>query len=97
MRIDVVFWKLAIGNHFGLVDKWLLQREIFFDTSPVDSKNHTPDMPFDHRIHYPTEVQYNWSDRLRLVRSLFMPSMVKSKIDNDLIKGYINEMTFFLS
>jgi hypothetical protein len=56
VRIDVVFWKLAIGNHFGLVDKWLLQREIFSDTSPVDSKNHTPDMPFDRRIRYPTEV-----------------------------------------
>jgi hypothetical protein len=58
VRIDVVFWKLAVGIHFSSVDKWLLQREIFFDTSPVDSKNHTPDMPFDRRIRYPTEVQF---------------------------------------
>jgi long-chain fatty acid transport protein len=97
VRIDVVFLKLAVGIHFGSVDKWLLQCEIFFDTSPFDSEDHTPDMPIDRQIRYATEVQYNWSDRLRLVRSLFMPSMVKSKIDNDLIKGYINEMTFFLS
>jgi hypothetical protein len=88
VRIDVVFWKLAVGIHFGSVDKWLLQREIFFNTSAVNSKNHTPDMPFDRRIRYPTEVQYNWSDRLSTGGQFVSAEYGMVKIDNYLLKGY---------
>lgn len=60
----MISWKFAVEIHFCSVDKWLQQREIFFDTSPLDSEDHTQDMPIDRQIRYATEVQYNWSDRL---------------------------------
>jgi long-chain fatty acid transport protein len=60
----MISWKFAVEIHFCSLDKWLQQREVFFDTSPLDSEDHTPDMPIDRQIRYATEVQYNWSGRL---------------------------------
>jgi len=69
----------------------------FFDTSPVDSEDHTPDMPIDHQIRYATEVQYKWSDRLSTGAQFVYAEYGKVKIDNDLLKGDTNEMTFSFS
>ena len=97
VRIDMISWKFAVGIHFCSADKWLQQREVFFDTSPLDLEDHTPDMPIDRQIRYTTEIQYKWRDRLSTGAQFVYAEYGKVKIDNDLIKGYTNEMTFFLS
>ena len=68
----------------------------FFDNGPLDSEDHTPDMSIDRQFRYATEVQYKWSDRLSTGAQFVYAEYGKVKIDNDLIKGYTNEMTFFL-
>lgn len=69
----------------------------FFDTSPVDSEDHTSDMPTDHQIRYAPEVQYKWSDRLSTGAQFVYAEYCKVKIDNDLLKGDTNELTFSFS
>ena len=97
VRIDMISWKFAVGIHFCSVDIWLQQREILFDTSPLDSEDHTPDMPIDHQILYATDVQYKWSDRLSTGAQFVYAEYVKVKIGNDLLNGDTNELTFSFS
>jgi hypothetical protein len=97
MRIDMISWKFAVGIHFCSVDKWLQQREVFFDTGLLDSEDYTSYMSIDRPIRYATEVQYKWSDRLSTGAQFVYAEYGKVKIENGLIKGYTNEMTFFLS
>ena len=90
-------WKFAAGVHFRPVDKWLLQLGFSYDTSPVDSKDRTPDMPIDRQIRYATGVQYKWSDRLSVGGQFVYADYGKAKINNDLLKGDYkrNDILFF--
>ena len=90
-------WKFAGGVHFRPVDKWLLQLGFAYDTSPVDSKDCTPDMPIDRQIRYATGVQYQWSDQLSVGGQFVYADYGKAKIDNDLLKGDYkrNDILFF--
>ena len=44
-------------------------------------------MPFDPRIRYPTEVQYNWSDRRSTGGQFVSAEYGMVKIGNYLLKG----------
>ena len=90
-------WKFAAGVHFRPVDKWLLQLGFAYDTSPVESKDRTPDMPIDRQIRYATGVQYKWSDRLSTGAQFVYVDYGNAKIDNDLLKGGYkrNDLFFF--
>lgn len=90
-------WKFAAGVHFRPVDKWLLQLGFSYDTSPVDSKDRTADMPIDRQIRYATGVQYKWSDRLSVGGQFVYADYGKAKINNDLLKGDYkrNDILFF--
>jgi len=80
-------WKFAAGVHYHPVEKWLLQLGFSYDTSPVDSKDRTPDMPIDRQIRYAAGAQYKWSDRLSTGAQFVYADYGKAKIDNDLLKG----------
>ena len=97
VRIDMISWKFAVGIHFCSVDKWLQQREVFFDTSPLDLEDHTPDMPIDRQIRYATEIQYKWRDRLSTGTQFTYTDFGKARIDSDLLKGDYkrNDIFFF--
>ena len=58
-----------------------------YDTSPVDSKARTPDMPINRQIRYVTRVQYNWSDKMSTVAQFVYADYGEAKIDNQLLKG----------
>jgi long-chain fatty acid transport protein len=90
-------WKFAAGVHFRPVEKWMLQLGFSYDTSPVDSKDRTPDMPIDRQIRYATGVQYKWSDRLSTGAQFVYADYGNAKIDNDLLKGDYkrNDIFFF--
>lgn len=90
-------WKFAAGVHFRPVDKWLLQLGFAYDTSPVDSKDRTPDMPIDRQFRYATGAQYKWNDRLSTGAQFVYADYGKAKIDNDLLKGDYkrNDLFFF--
>lgn len=90
-------WKFAVGVHYRPVEKWLLQLGFSYDTSPVDSKDRTPDMPIDRQIRYAAGAQYKWSDRLSTGAQFVYADYGKAKIDNDLLKGDYrrNDIIFF--
>ena len=90
-------WKFAAGVHYRPVDKWLLQLGMSYDTSPVDSKDRTPDMPMDRQIRYATGVQYKWSERLSTGAQFVYADYGKARIRNDLLKGEYkrNDLFFF--
>ena len=82
VRIDMISWKFAVGIHFCSVDKWLQQREVFFDTGLLDSEDHTSYMSIDRPIRYATEVQYKWSDRLSYQFSVLLKYTLRHAIRN---------------
>jgi len=83
--------------HFKPVEKWLLQLEFSYDTSPVDSDDRTPDMPMDRQIRYAAGAQYQWSEKLSVGGQFVYADYGDAKIKNDLLKGEYdrNELFFF--
>jgi long-chain fatty acid transport protein len=91
-------WKFAAGVHYRPTDPWLLQLGFSYDTSPVDSKDRTPDMPIDRQIRYAAGAQYTWSERLSTGAQFVYADYGKAKIDNGLLQGdYKNNDLFFFS
>ena len=68
-------WTFAAGVHFRPVDKWLLQLGFAYDTSPVDSKDRTPDMPFA----MPPGPSTSGATGSQPVHSLYMPTTARPK------------------
>jgi long-chain fatty acid transport protein len=91
-------YKFAAGVHYRPVKDWLLQLGIAYDTSPVDSKDRTPDMPMDRQIRYATGVQYQWSEAVSLGGQFVYADYGNAKIKNDLLRGeYKRNDIFFLA
>ncbi|MGD9182088.1 MAG: outer membrane protein transport protein [Desulfobacterales bacterium] len=91
-------YKFAVGVHFRPVEKWLLQLGFAYDTSPVDSKDRTPDMPIDRQIRYATGVQYQWNEDVSLGGQFVYADYGDAKIKNDLLRGdYERNDLFFLA
>jgi long-chain fatty acid transport protein len=91
-------YKFAAGVHFRPVEKWLLQLGFAYDTSPVDSKDRTPDMPIDRQIRYATGVQYQWNEDVSIGGQFVYADYGDAKIKNDLLRGeYERNDLFFLA
>ena len=90
-------YKFAAGVHYRPVKDWLLQLGIAYDTSPVDSKDRTPDMPMDRQIRYATGVQYQWSEAVSLGGQFVFADYGKAKIKNDLLRGEYERNDIFFS
>ena len=48
----------AVGVDYALNKSWLLQAGIGYDTSPVDTKDRTTDMPIDRQVRFAFGTQY---------------------------------------
>jgi long-chain fatty acid transport protein len=91
-------YKFAAGVHYRPVDQWLLQLGFAYDTSPVEAKDRTPDMPIDRQIRYATGVQYQWSENVSLGGQFVYADYGDAKIKNDLLRGdYERNDIFFLA
>ncbi len=91
-------YKLAGGIHYRPSKPWLLKTGFAYDSSPVDSKDRTADMPMDRQLRYAVGAQYQWSDRLGLGGSFVYADYGKAKINNDrTLKGDYkrNDLFFF--
>jgi long-chain fatty acid transport protein len=90
-------YKFAAGVHYRPVDQWLLQVGFAYDTSPVDAKDRTPDMPIDRQIRYATGVQYQWSEDVSLGGEFVYADYGDAKIKNDQLRGDYerNDIFFF--
>ena len=91
-------YKLAGGIHYRPTKPWLLMTGVAYDSSPVDSKDRTADMPIDRQLRYSVGTQYQWSEHLNLGGSFVYADYGKAKINNNrTLKGDFkrNDLFFF--
>ncbi len=91
-------YKLAGGIHYRPSKPWLLMTGFAYDSSPVDSKDRTADMPMDRQLRYAVGTQYQWSEQLNLGGSFVYADYGKAKINNNnTLKGDYkhNDLFFF--
>jgi long-chain fatty acid transport protein len=55
---------LFVNAHYKPVDDWLLQAGVTYDTSPVDAKDRTADMPIDRQIRFALGAQHQLSETM---------------------------------
>jgi len=90
-------YKLSGGIRYRPSQPWLLMTGFAYDSSPVDAKDRTADLPVDRQLRYAVGAQYQWSERLNLGGSFEYIDLGDSKINNDrTLKGDFkrNEMFF---
>ncbi len=92
-------YKLAVGLHYRPSQPWLLMTGFAYDTSPVDAKDRTADLPVDRQLRYAVGAQYQWSERLNLGGNFEYIDLGDAKINNDrTLKGdYRRNEVFFVS
>ena len=54
-------WHVAIGAQYRIAEVWLYSLGFAYDSSPVDDKDRTPDMPLDRQLRFGTGLQYDWN------------------------------------
>jgi long-chain fatty acid transport protein len=89
-------WHFSGGLHYRLSEPWLLQVGIAYDTSPVDAKDRTADMPIDRQIRYALGAQYKLNEKVSLGGAFEVADYGDAGIDNSLLKGkYKNNNIYF--
>jgi long-chain fatty acid transport protein len=74
-------WHAAIGARYRFGEPWLWSVGFAYDSSPVDKKDRTPDMPLDRQIRLGTGLQYNWNQNLTLGAAYTYVDLGDAKID----------------
>lgn len=59
-------WHVAIGARYRFAAPWLWSVGFAYDSSPVDDKDRTVDMPLDRQIRLGTGLQYDWNENVTL-------------------------------
>ena len=59
-------WHAAIGARYRFAEPWLWSVGFAYDSSPVDDKDRTVDMPLDRQIRIGTGLQYEWNENVTL-------------------------------
>ena len=90
-------WNLGLGVHYRPNDQWLLMTGFNYDSSPVDDKDRTVDMPMDRQIRLSLGSQYALNDQWTLGGYFTFADYGDAKIDQPLLKGEFenNEIYFF--
>jgi long-chain fatty acid transport protein len=90
-------YKLGGGIHYRPSKPWLLRTGFAWDSSPVDSKDRTADMPADRQLRFAAGAQYQWSDRLNVGGNFVFLDAGNAKINSSNLKGDYksNEVFFF--
>jgi long-subunit fatty acid transport protein len=70
-----------------------------YDSSPVDAKDRTADMPADRQLRYAVGTEYRWSERLKLGANFTYLDAGNAKINNNrTLKGdYKRNDLFFMA
>jgi long-chain fatty acid transport protein len=74
-------WHGAVGARYRFAEPWLWSVGFAYDSSPVDKKDRTPDMPLDRQIRLGTGLQYNWNQNVTLGAAYTYVDLGDAKID----------------
>jgi len=59
-------WHVAVGAQYRVADPWLLTGGVAYDSSMVDDKDRTPDLPVGEAWRFGLGANYDWSKKLAL-------------------------------
>jgi long-chain fatty acid transport protein len=59
-------WHLAVGAQYRAANPWLLTAGVAYDSSMVDDKDRTPDLPLGEAWRFGLGARYDWSKKLAL-------------------------------
>jgi len=91
-------YKLGAGIHYRPTKPWLLMTGFAYDSSPVDAKDRTADMPADRQLRYAVGTEYQWSERLKLGANFTYLDAGNAKINSSNLKGdYRRNELFFMA
>lgn len=95
-------WKdtygVALGLHYRPTERWLLQIGGKFDTSPVDAKDRTADLPIDQQIRAAVGVQWDKSERVKIGGAFTYANYGEADISSStLIGDYSSNNIFFFA
>jgi long-subunit fatty acid transport protein len=68
----------------------LLQFGIAYDTSPVDSDDHTADMPIDRQVRLACGAIYDWNERVTVGTHFEYIDFGDAEIKNNLLYGAVS-------
>ena len=59
-------WHVALGAQYRLAEAWLLTAGVAYDSSMMDDKDRTPDLPLGEAWRFGLGARYDWSKNLAL-------------------------------
>lgn len=92
-------YHFSIGAHYKPVDDWLLQAGVTYDTSPVDAKDRTADMPIDRQIRFALGAQHQLSETMTVGGAVEYVDLGSARISdpNTLTGDYDKNRAFFFA
>jgi long-chain fatty acid transport protein len=57
-------WHVALGAHYRMAQPWLLSAGVSYDSSMMDDKDRTPDLPLGESWRFGLGARYDWSEKL---------------------------------
>ena len=88
----------AVGFEYRLSDDWQITSGIAYDTSPVDSRDRTADLPVDRQVRYSAGARHQFSDALTIGGYINYADLGSAKIRTDFWGGeYKNNSLLQLS
>ncbi len=90
-------WRVALGLHYRLTDKWLLQTGFAYDSSALENSDRTVAFPIDRQTRLAFGAQYDWSESTRIGMSFEWLNLGKAKVNDSFVKGDYrsNDAIFF--
>ncbi|MCK5647670.1 MAG: transporter [Gammaproteobacteria bacterium] len=74
-------WSLGVGFHYQLSEPWKLMAGVTYDSSPVDDKDRTIDMPLDRQIRYAFGASYLYNSDITISAAYELMDAGKAKVD----------------
>jgi long-chain fatty acid transport protein len=92
-------YHFSIGAHYKPVEDWLLQAGVTYDTSPVDAKDRTADMPIDRQIRFALGAQHQLSETMTVGGAVEYVDLGSARISdpNTLTGDYQTNRAFFFA
>jgi long-chain fatty acid transport protein len=92
-------YHFSLGAHYKPVKDWLLQAGVTYDTSPVDAKDRTADMPIDRQIRFALGAQHQLSETITVGGAVEYVDLGSARISdpNTLTGDYDKNRAFFFA
>lgn len=90
-------YRVGFGINYRLDQRWLLQTGVMYDSSPVNARDRTADLPIDRQVRLAFGAQYQLRKNLLVGGAFVYADYGNAKIENSLLVGEYdhNDIFFF--